>query len=229
MIPREILKKIRQLDIGTNWLLESFLQYLGISFSMKYSNHEEALKANNEENAELPKPLKPDYAHLTSHLAVTPRIRLGILQCLADLLMKLTSEPWLSGFIPGDRLKEFRLCAGPEGQFQGSFQPNRFSISASTSSQGTPPSGLLLISASRRSSSAACCGVSASSGLSNPSANSFRICLNSSRFSEDGRFRICSRMSKALMSLTYPCPATRQESFSRFVSSRFSYDPSRNS
>src|SRR5438067_1667825 len=186
MLLREILKKIRHIEIRTNRLFEPFPQLGPVAFRTKYANHAEALRTNKEENTELPKTSKTDHPRFASNFAVTARVVQGIVQCGAHFLVKIAPQTRFSTIIPSDRLKQF--CPGdpPKGQFHGCFQPKRFSMSASTSFQGTPSSGLASRSAIRRSISAACSGVRASSRLSNPSANSFRICSINSSLSARG-------------------------------------------
>jgi hypothetical protein len=234
MIPREIVKKIRQIELRTNRivnetlageLLQSPAQCGGISCPMKNRNHDQLgpTLQNREVNGVRP-------AQHFDFLSCRPRegklswifSRFG--KCRVNFACKSSADPACLGIVPCYCF--FKFCFGlsiKNDAESHSLARYRFSISAKTSSIGRQRSGWALASAARRSSSAICSGVKSGSIPSSRRLSVSR-CANSIRSASGSAFAALNN-SIALMAASYSCESALQAAFFRY--SRFTHHVSR--
>ncbi len=207
MIPREILKKIRQIEIRTNRIVTETLagaslqpaqECLRISRAMENGNNIYDLRSNQMVNAVFAKPFKPD---LTSGGRCTAKSFgkfLNLLERSVDFNSPFFAQASTLFFVPSRRIFEFQAGQRREdNRAPHSLRDCKRSwSSACTVSHGIPRSGCSRNSSARRSSSAICSGVSSSSNLS-------RSCSKTSRCSSTGSRSICSKTRAALMAAIY--------------------------
>jgi len=227
MIPREILKKIRQIEIRTNRvvtetlcprLLKSAAESFRIPAGMINRDDTDFIAFNREVN--------PIFESRHSCLADNSGFFLEKFRVLFDALkqrqkfgVEFPTQSRLPFFIPFQRLKVIQVS----GRFEPHplhFQPKRLRASSRTCSNGIPSRGFSRNSSARRSSSAFCSGVSSS--LKSP--NSKSMVSTSSRRSASGIRRSSSRISVLLMAAIYSFDLSAQAGFS---ASRITHHASR--
>jgi len=231
MIPREILKKIRQIEIRTNRLVTETLMSCSFQLPAKFRRIPRAME--NRQNGEsiifegkvnvvFGEPAQPNLSRPAPHLLKKFRIGLCSLQRSLHLQGKLASESGLFTFIPCNRLNQFSARCWFEKERKAHFQPKRLLRSASTCSQGIPSRGLFSKSARRRSSSADCSGVK--SGSNPSSATISQKSCASLILSACGSAFAALRISLALMPIIYRIGSFTQAGFS---TSRITHHASR--
>jgi hypothetical protein len=212
MIPREILKKIRQIELRTNrlvtamragWSFQPSPQFRRIPRAMPdgADNHFGSMAFDSEENG-----IRPRFWHFgflrqpagkreaSGVLANRSKKSLQIFrESLADSRLALVVKSSRLGEFPfrfrfDDHPKTHRLAR------------NRFSMSATTSSSGRQSSGCARARSARRSSSAICSGVSSSS----KSRTTSRIFSKALCCSANGSLQNCSTTCAALMEFSLP-------------------------
>jgi hypothetical protein len=211
MIPREILKKIRQIKLRTNRLVSETLagvlfqpsaQFDWILVFLPDGNnfHQLLLLKNREVNGIWP----TDDFHLVGGrrgFSVTKRIGSNLLEIIVKHHGKAATNARLPRFIPVTCRAHFIADGGLNYEAKSHFlTPYRANISARSCSQGIPCSGCARASAARRSSSAICSVVRPPSMAPNSSS----IVSTSSRRSASGMRRNSSRISALLMESTLP-------------------------
>jgi hypothetical protein len=208
MILREILKKIRQIELCTNRIVNETLagfsfqspeKFGGIPCAMKNGNDGKSIVLNREVNAVRLESFQTNALRPPTNFAKHFRLRLRPLQSLNNFLSEFLSEAGNLIFIPNDCLKEFGLRLWLENKLKTHHQPKRCFISALTCSQGIPLWGVFSKSARRRSSSAICSGVKSGSTHPSSSPYSSQTFSTNARFSSVGIDRICSMRSVALI------------------------------
>jgi hypothetical protein len=222
MIPREILKKIRQIELRTvrgihalalEASRKALLKVRWISRAMEHRQNGKDILFNREVDAVFAESTKPNLARTAANPAEHSGVCLRTIQCPPDLLRKFPTQPGPDGFIPDDRLLKFMSGGRLEQKGPAHFQPYFSRSSALIVSQGIPWWGFCSNSASRRSNSAACSGERSGSAQSSSAPNSVQICSTTWRFSSAGSRRICSMISIALMTAIYLPPPGRQAAF----------------
>jgi len=211
MIPREILKKIRQIELRTNRLVTETLagisfqpspQFLRIPRAVKDGNHGENVVLDCEVDAVSFESFQANFARSATHFAEKLWLKLRAVHCLQNFLCKFLSQARSFIFIPNNGLKEFGLRFRLKERVELHHQPKRCRISALTCSNGMPRRGFFSNSARRRSNSAACSGVKSGSYPSSR-RSSFSFCASSIR-SASGRVFASLNNSAALMELNLP-------------------------
>jgi len=229
MITREILKKIRQIELRTNRLVTETLagfsfqpspQFRRISRAMPdgADNHLGSLTFDNEEYGIRPRiwhfgflgqPAgeEKSFRVLANRFEETLQL-FG--ESLADSRLALVVKSNCIGKFP------FRLLLNDHPKTHRVAR-NRFSMSATTSSSGRQRSGCASARSARRSSSAICSGVSSSSNRSRSFSKTSRCSLN-------GSLSTCSITCAciALMVAIYSFDLFAQARFFRRVASRSS-------
>ena len=210
MISREILKKIRQIEIRTNRLvteslatfsLQPPMQFGGIPGAMENGNDANETGLNGKINVVTIKNFHPCFTNRFAN----KRKPFGVLKNSSknsvNFRLKPFSQAHLLNFIPENSIFELQPCFRVKNYFAG--HARRCAIrpfsSARTFSQVTPSSGL------QRSHSARCSNRATISG-GNSSLNSASINWTSSHCSEKGIRRNCSRISVALMPIKLTSP-----------------------
>jgi len=204
MIPREILKKIRQIEIRTNRIairkivsgsFQPLAQLHRITRTMKDRNDANKVLLNSKKDTVLLENVDSGPTDFFANCFKSFRICKDALKSRMNLSFKAVAQSSLLRFIPDDRIFKFKprlriknYFAGHERDLIRSFN------SARTVSHGIPLEELRRNSSPRRSNSAICSGVSSSSNLP-------RNCSNTSRWSATGSLSICSRTWAALMLL----------------------------
>src|SRR3989440_10965462 len=212
MIPREILKKIRQIEVRINRLeietlvyfsFQPLAQFLWISRGVENRNDANVVRLNVKVDALAAKPSEqPRLAGCWSNEAEAFRIFLNFLNDAIDFSFKCVAQTRLLVVIPGNRFIKFQTGDGRENDFALHAARRAFKrclASARTCSHGIPALGFFRSSSARRSNSAICSGVS----LSSKSPNSSSMVSTSSRRSASGILRSSSRISVLLMTLIY--------------------------
>jgi hypothetical protein len=206
MIPREILKKIRQIEIRTNRIVTEALagfslqpssQFGGVARAVKNCNDGKDVIFEGEINAVSLESFQMDFAGTATNLAKNLRLNEGAFQRLINFPGEFLSQTGGFIFIPRYGLKEFLLCGRLENELKTLSQPKRCRISAFTCSQGIPSPGFFSNSASRRSSSAI------NSGDSSGARSSKRTSAISRR-SSGRNLRALAKISVALMLRSLP-------------------------
>jgi len=205
MIPREILKKIRQSELRTNRIVTETLagfsfqpspQFGGVLVSLPdgHDFHQMFFFKNCKVNRIWP---ADDFCLASGRrsFSVAKRVRNDLLKIIVKHHGEASANSRLSRFIPvtgcAHLFAHFSLDDEAEPHF---FTPYRANISARKVSHGMPRSGCARASAARRSSSAICSGVSSGS-------KSSRSCSKTSYCSSNGSSRIFSKTCVALMAL----------------------------
>src|ERR1035437_9715062 len=234
MIPREILKKIRQIELRTNRLVTATLAGFSFQPSPQFrriprtmpdgaDNHFGSLAFDNEEYG-----IRPRVWHFGFLCQPAgKRKAFGVLTNRFEKSLQLLGESLadsrLALVIKSNRHGEFpfglRLNDHPKTH---RVARNRFSISATTSSSGRQRSGCASARSARRSSSAICSGVSSSS-KSPYFSQTFSATLYCS---SSGNCSICSRISVALMAAIYSFQFVTQARFFARANSSFIIHPS---
>jgi hypothetical protein len=224
MIPREILKKIRQIELRTNRIVTETLagtslqppqQLRRISRTVKNGDHIDAIWFNRIINAVFAKSFKSDLMSQTRDEAKSFGGFQNLQQCCIDVNSEFLSQSSTLIFIPSCRI--FKLKAGKRREDDRACHAlrdfKRSWSSTCTISHGIPRSGCCRNSSVRRSSSAICSDVSSSSKRS-------RNCSKTSRCSATGSFSICSNTWAALIAEIYSFQLVVQAGFS---ASRFTF------
>src|ERR1035437_5351604 len=212
MIPREILKKIRQSELRTNRIVTETLAGFSFQPSPQFRRIPRAIENRNDTDV-IGLDVKVDAVAMKSseqrclasfQAGETKAFRsfLNFLNDVIDFSLKFIAQPRLLFVIPKNRL--IKLEAGDRREDDVATHAarrafNRCLASARTCSHGMPALGFCRSSFARRSSSAFCSGVSSS--LKSP--NSKSMVSTSSRRSGSGIRRSSSRISVLLMSLIY--------------------------
>jgi|SRR5665213_2468269 len=227
MIPREILKKIRQIELRTNRIVTATLagfsfqpspQFRRIPRAVKNRNHGENIILDCEVDAVCPEAFQADFAGAATHFAKEFRLKQRPIHRTKNFAGKFLTQARRFIFILVDGLEEFGLGFGLEKGIQIHHHPKRSRISALTCSKGIPRRGFFSNSARRRSSSAVCSGVSSSSKppyFSKTFSATLCCCCG-------GNCSICSRISVAFMAAIYAFDSLAQARFFRREASRSS-------
>ena len=230
MIPREILKKIRQIELRTNRvvsetlagaLFQSALQFRGISGPMpnRGDDHLGCLVVDCEINGIRPRARNLGSARQPAGETEPFRIQTDRFEKRSQFVRKPLAESLLPLVVKANSLRKFPLSFLLDQNAKAHrFARNCFSISAITSSRGRHFSGCARARSARRSSSAICSGVSVSS----TSPNSISMASTSSRRSASGMRRSSSRISALLMTTIYRAVFTAQAGFSASLITRYS-------
>ena len=218
MIPREILKKIRQIEIRTNRIVTETLagrlfqppaQLVRVPRAMPDRQDFDfvMVRIYCEINGVWPRSGQLGFSRLSRCSRKSSRITRQALEKNLECIIKPQTEPRFLSLVPVYSLIPFAFgCSirnDPECHFLARI---RFLISAETSAIGVPRPGCLSASSARRSSSATCSGVKSSSNLS-------RRCSKTSRCSSNGSFSICSKTWAALMPAIYTLDGRAQAAF----------------
>jgi len=211
MIPREILKKIRQIKLRTNrivtetlagWSFQPSPQFRRIPRAVKNRQDGENIVFNRKVDGIFIEPAQTNSLCASANPLEKFRIGQRTLKRRFYLQFEFFSKSSALAFIPSNRLVEFQTRSRFENDRKAHFQPKRWLRSASTCSQGIPSRGFFSNSARRRSSSAACSGVK--SGSNPSSMRSSLIFRASSIRSSSGRVFAALNNSVALMELNLP-------------------------
>jgi|SRR5579884_472191 len=206
MIPREILKKMRKIEIRKNRQLDDiFVEHLfqpkaqGVWISAWMINGKNAnfVMFNRKINAVF-EFRHPCLAYCRRKLTEYLRIALDSFKEVFQFLLEFGRQFRLMLRVPGNCFKIVRLRGRSEPNTPH-FKPKRLRASSRTCSHGIPACGFLRNSSARRSSSAICSGESSSSN----SPNSCRMVSTISCCSSNGNRLICSKISDALMFSRY--------------------------
>ena len=221
MIPREVLKKIRQIGLRTNRIVTETLA--GVSFQPSpqscriprampdgADNHFGSLAFDNEEYGIRPRVWHFGFLGQPAGEGKASGVLANRFEKSPQFLGESLADTWLALVIKSRRLGEFpfSLLLNDHPKTHRAAR-NRFSISATTSSSGRQRSGCASARSARRSSSAICSGVSVSSNLS-------RSCSKTSRCSSNGSRSSCAKTWAwaALMALIYSVDSFTQAEFS---------------
>jgi hypothetical protein len=211
MIPREILKKIRQIELRTNRIVTETLagfsfqpspQFRRIPRAMKNGKDGKDIILDGKIEGVFLEPAQTNSLGAPTHFLKKLRISQRTLKRRFHFQFEFLAKSGTLAFIPSNRLVEFKPCNRFENDRKTHFQPKRLLRSASTCAQGTPSRGFFSNSARRRSSSAACSGVK--SGSNPSSMRSSLIFRASSIRSSSGRVFAALNNSVALMELNLP-------------------------
>jgi len=221
MIPREILKKIRLLELRTNGIVNETLvgklpyspkQLIRISCPMPDSQDFDVTMGSIDCEVYRIRPWRRHFG-----LVGQPRRQKKTLRIFGQTLQKDSksvvesqSNTLVAIFVPTDGLVPVPFCVRIRNDLKRHFLAKRRWISAETSSMGVPRPGFLNASSARRSSSAICSSVRSSS----KSPNSCHTKSAISCCSASGKLRICSRISALLMPLIYRTGGLAQARFS---------------
>src|SRR5690348_1174147 len=222
MIPREILKKIRQIEIRTNRLvtenpagvsLQVPLQFCRIARGVKNREHSKDIVLDREVDAVFLESTQTNFPGASAHSLKMFRISQRPFERKFQFQFEFASEFRTLVFIPRDCFVKFQTRSRFENDRKAHCQPKRLLRSASTCSQGMPARGFFSNSARRRSNSAACSGDKSGSNPSSKRA-SLSFCASSIR-SASGRAFAALNNSVALMVLIYSVDSLVQWFFSR--------------
>jgi hypothetical protein len=211
MIPREILKKIRQIEIRTNRLMTELLvdflfqppaQFSGVSRAVPNGRNYHLRFCRIDGEIDRVRPGRRDF-HFSSQLRCQAK-SFGVFADLFESMINFAGEfltkPRHAFIVKINRFDQFpfRLLFndGPKSHRLARYF---LSISAMTSSSGRQRSGCLSASWARRSSSAICSGDKSGSIQPSSSPYSSQTFSMNARFSSVGIGRICSIRSVALM------------------------------
>jgi hypothetical protein len=211
MIPREILKKIRQIELRTNRIVndalanfsfQSLPQFRGIPRAMPDRNHFDLAMFCVDGEINRIRPRRGHFGFVCQQRCQPKSFRIlsQSLKKRAKLIIESQTKANLAFFIPINSLIPLRFRVRRSNDFESHFLASkRFLISTETSSTGVPRPGCFKASSARRSSSAICSGVkSGSSPCSMRSSLSF--CASSIR-SANGRVFAALNNSVAVMLL----------------------------
>ena len=219
MIPRELLKKIRQITLCTNRVVNEAAASTSLQPSLQFfrvprimpegaDDHFGSFPLDHKEDRIWPGYWKSRFAGQPAYQTKAFRIPANNLEEGVQVTGKSLPQPWLSPVVEMNRLDEFlfsfRLNDSPKTH---SLARNRFSMSATTSSSGRHSSGCANARSARRSSSATCSGVSSGSNSSRRRSKTWYC-------SSNGSLWICSRTWSALMAEIYSPETPRQAAFS---------------
>jgi len=222
MIPREILKKNRQIKIRPSCIVDTVLarasfqspvQFCGVSGMVPNSQNLDLpmFRIDCEINGKWPRLRQSGLPGKLGKWSESFRILRQGLQEGQQRIVKSQANARLPGFVPVNGLIPFPLGLNlrnyPERHF---LAGKRFLISADTSSIGLPRPGCFKASSARRSSSVFSTSVSSSS----KSPNSKSMISTSSRRSASGIRRSSSRISVLLMPPIYSGSLSAQAAFS---------------
>jgi len=229
MIPREILKKIRQIGIRTNRVVTETLAGFSFQPAAQFGRIPRAMPNcgdyyfsrfgfNCEINRIRPRRRHFCFSGQTARERKSFRIFANFSEGITDFVREFLAKSPFAFVIEINRLGEF-----PFGFLFNDYPKthrlarNRFSMSVTTSSSGRQRSGCAKARSARRSSSAICSGVSLSSNLS-------RSCSKTSRCSSNGSRSSCSKTWAwaALMASIYSVGPLAQAGFFRRAASRSS-------
>src|ERR1043165_1847754 len=166
MIPREIFKKIRQIEIRRNRivtetnrevLFQPLTQFRRISRVMPKcaNNHLGFFFVNHKEDGIRPRFWKPSLAGQAADQTISFRALTNDLEEVEQVAGKPLAYSWLSPIVEINSLNKFLFCFLLNDNLEAHPQArNRFSISATTSSSGRQNSGCARACSARRSSSA---------------------------------------------------------------------------
>jgi len=229
MIPREILKKIRQIELRTNRIVTEFAlrsfqpsaQLRRIPRAVENRNHIDGIQFNRIIDAVFAKSLKNCLVSGWRSEVKSFRGFQNLLEDCVNFNSKFVTQAWTLSFIPCCRVFKFQTGEWCENNF--AFHALRLFrrswSSACTVSHGRPRSGCCRSSSARRSNSASCSGVGSSSNLS-------RSCSKTSRCSSNGSFSTCSKTWAALMAAIYSFDLPAQARFLGRADSSFVIHPS---
>jgi hypothetical protein len=205
MIPREILKKIRQIELRTNRIVTETPAGLSFQPSPQFGGaliflpdghdfHQMFFFKNRKVNRIWP---TDDFCPVSGRRGFSVAKRIG--NYLPKIIVKhhgeASANSRLAQFIPIARCAHLFADVSLDDEAESHFfTPYRANISARKVSHGMPRSGCARASAARRSSSAICSGVSWGS-------KSSRSCSKTSYCSSNGNSRIFSKTCVALMAL----------------------------
>ena len=217
MIPREILKKIRPIELRTNRIVNETLagallqppaQFYRISGTVPNGgdNYFRSLFFDDEVDRIRPRWGNRCLACQSAGEAESFGIFAHMFEEGLQIVGESLAQSWLAVIVEINGSRNYHAKAH-------CFARNLFSMSATTSSSGRHRSGCARARSARRSSSAICSSVSSSS---NP-PNSRSIASTSSRRSASGIRRNSSRISALLMGTTYRAAAPVQAMFSRVI------------
>ncbi len=232
MIPRNILKKIRPIELRTNRIVNEALageslqtpeEFVRIPGAVENGNNREDIILVCEVNAVCLKSLEANFACATTDHLEDFRLRSSSLYGRQNFLSKLFSKLRRFGRIPRNCLQKFGSGFRFEIGIGIDHQPKRCLISASTCCNGIPRRGFFSNSARRRSSSAACSAVKSGSIPSLMRSSLSRRA--SSIRSVSGRAFAALNNSIALMLSIYTRGTCRQATF--LWDSRFTHHVSR--
>ncbi len=219
MIPREILNKIRQIELRTNRLASAtlddasthpFPKFGGVLTTVPNGNDFDFLVFRIHRKINRVRPVKDSrLSRQTPHQGKPLRFFGQDLKQGIDYSVETLADTRFLFVIPLHRLAPFLFSRGLGNDSKRHFRPeNRCRISVKIRSAGFPRPGCFNASSARRSSSAICPGESSVSA----SANSLRIRSKTSRCSAAVSLRNCSTTSVALMPGNYRISPHRQSS-----------------
>ena len=228
MIPREILKKIRQIEIRTSRIVTATLagfsfqpspQFRRIPRTMKNRSHIDGIQFNRIVNAVFVKSFESHFVSVGRGEAKSFGRFQNLLESGVDFHSEFLTQAGTLRFIPRCRIFKFQTGKGRKNDraLHALRLLRRSWSSACTVSHGMPRSGCCRSSSARRSNSASCSGVGSSSNFS-------RRCSKTSRCSSNGSFSTCSMTWAALMAAIYSFASHAQAEFSP---SRITYHASR--
>jgi len=227
MIPREILKKIRQIELRTNRIVTETLagfsfqpspQFGRITATVKNGNNTNEVRLYAEINFVFGENVHARFASVLGNQLKPFRVAQDVLKGDVNFGFKPVAQSGLLRVIPNDRLFKFESRLRVENYLARHARPLIRSFnSARTCSQGIPLWGLRRNSSPRRSNSASCSGVGSASNFS-------RSCSKTSRCSSNGSFSTCSITCVALMVAIYSVGLCVQ---AEFFPSRITYHASR--
>jgi hypothetical protein len=218
MIPREILKKIRQIELRTNRIvakpladssLQPSAQFGWIPGTVKYRDNADELSFNAEIDAVTIKSHNFRFVNSPARKLKSIRILKNSKESGMNCRLESVTQSGLLPVVPQYGIFKFESGLEFKDYFAGHARrcARRSLSSARTFSQVTPNSGW------RRSFSARASSFSANSGGIS-SANTSCIRCNTSNCSSKGRRRNCSRISVALMPAIYTLERPTQAGFS---------------
>ena len=207
MIPREILEKIRQIELRTNRLVSESTVFLLLQPSVQCRRVSCTVENGNDVNGtqfhRIIEAVRKSADNNLVHCGRCKTKSIGGLRNLVESFLdfdsKFVTQAGALFIIPGHRV--FKFQAGERCKNDLPLHAlrlfRRSGSSAWTVSHGMPRSGCRRSSSARRSNSAICSGVS----LSSTAINSSSMRSTSSRRCASGKRRIDSRISVALTAL----------------------------
>lgn len=209
MIPNEILKIIRQIEIRANRLASELLadysfqsspQSGRISRTVEHRGHSDEISLDTKKDAIFLECLNRSSANRFAPERKSFRVFQDTLNGGVDFGLEFVSQPRFPFIIPCDGALKFKPGLDVEDYLAAHFRLVSLSgSSARICSHGIPLLGLRLNRSARRSASSICSEVKPSSKF----PNSFSIWPATSRRSFCGKRRISSKISVALTSLIY--------------------------
>jgi hypothetical protein len=172
MIPREILKKIRQIELRTNRivtetlvcaLLQPSLKFYRIARGVKNREHGKGIVFDREVNGVFLEPAQANFPGAPTNSLEKFRVGQCALERKLHFQFEFPTKSASLAFVPSNRFLKFQTRGRFEDDRKTHFHPKRLLMPASTCSQGIPSWGFFSKSARRRSSSAACSDVKSGS------------------------------------------------------------------